>query len=412
MAYFLTVLALASLAVLFGTLLFGRDDGSLRKPVDWTRRVLSGQIPYEKAVIVLAKWIAPLWIVLILLVLGAIFHLFVTLGAIGPDGLRFHYLAIGSMILALGGLIGAPLAIIRVWTGERQTHTIEQGHVTDRLTKAIEQLGAEKTVKRTITREDGTTYVDESTAPNIEVRLGAIYALERIAQDSERDHIPVMETLCAYVRENAKAADAKDHDLGDWPDYPVAINNRGMKARLEQLEQRQLAMGDWLKGLPGPRVDVQTALTVIGQRSPNQISLEKERGKHGDGLYRLDLQRTDLRQSNLSNPHLDNANLSSARMEKANLRAVRMQGAWLIGAKMEGARLDDARMAAANLTGAGMERAILKSARLEGANLSAARMQEVDLREAHLSDAKLISTRLEAAELAATRLKARQLLNR
>src|SRR3982751_6161439 len=36
--------------------------------------------------------------------------------------------------------------------------------------------------------------------PNLEVRLGAIYALERIPRDSERDHWPIMEVLCAYVR--------------------------------------------------------------------------------------------------------------------------------------------------------------------------------------------------------------------
>jgi hypothetical protein len=40
------------------------------------------------------------------------------------------------------------------------------------------------------------------TEPNIEVRIGAILSLERIAQDSTRydngrDHVRVMEILCA-----------------------------------------------------------------------------------------------------------------------------------------------------------------------------------------------------------------------
>ncbi|TKK85217.1 hypothetical protein FDA94_26455 [Herbidospora galbida] len=47
----------------------------------------------------------------------------------------------------------------------------EQGHVTDRYTKAIEQLGSDK----------------------LDIRLGGIYALERIARDSARDHPTVME---------------------------------------------------------------------------------------------------------------------------------------------------------------------------------------------------------------------------
>ena len=66
---------------------------------------------------------------------------------------------------------------------------MEQGHITDRYTKAIEQLG----------KLDGDK-------PNIEIRLGAIYALERIARDSPRDHWTIMEVLTAYVRQNSPAA--------------------------------------------------------------------------------------------------------------------------------------------------------------------------------------------------------------
>jgi hypothetical protein len=41
-----------------------------------------------------------------------------------------------------------------------------EGQATDRYTKAIEQLGSDK----------------------IDVRIGGIYALERVARDSPRDH--------------------------------------------------------------------------------------------------------------------------------------------------------------------------------------------------------------------------------
>ena len=36
----------------------------------------------------------------------------------------------------------------------------ESNLITDLLNKAVEGLGAEKTVKRTVTRDDGTTFVD------------------------------------------------------------------------------------------------------------------------------------------------------------------------------------------------------------------------------------------------------------
>lgn len=54
-----------------------------------------------------------------------------------------------------------------------------EGQITERFTRAIEQLG--------------------SGSPAI--RLGGIYALERIAKDSARDHATVVHILTAYVRE-------------------------------------------------------------------------------------------------------------------------------------------------------------------------------------------------------------------
>ena len=56
------------------------------------------------------------------------------------------------------------------------------GQITERFTRAIDQLGH----------------------PELDVRLGGIYALERIARDSQDDHPQVVEVLTAYVREHAR----------------------------------------------------------------------------------------------------------------------------------------------------------------------------------------------------------------
>jgi hypothetical protein len=53
--------------------------------------------------------------------------------------------------------------------------------VTDRYTKAIEQLGSDK----------------------LDVRIGGIYALERVARDSAKDHPTVIEVLKAFIREHS-----------------------------------------------------------------------------------------------------------------------------------------------------------------------------------------------------------------
>src|SRR6516165_11618357 len=68
----------------------------------------------------------------------------------------------------------------------RAVELTEQGQVTDRYSKAIEQLGSDK----------------------LDVRIGGIYALERIARDSPRDHPTIMEVLGAFIR---------GHSHEPWP---------------------------------------------------------------------------------------------------------------------------------------------------------------------------------------------------
>ena len=163
------------------------------------------------------------------------------------DAVRNYAYALGALMAGMAFLATVPFQLVKTWVNERQARTTEQGHITDRLTKAIEQLGSEKTIKvrartyeflvgagehepehhsgrqiegerffRPVEAENfefGSWQTFEEIAPNLEVRLGAIYALERIAQDSARDHIPIMETLCAYIRENAPASSAKANPL-------------------------------------------------------------------------------------------------------------------------------------------------------------------------------------------------------
>lgn len=57
------------------------------------------------------------------------------------------------------------------------------GHVTDRYSKAVDQL-------------------DSAPTP---VRIGGVYALERIGVDSSRDRETILHVLSAFIRERAKA---------------------------------------------------------------------------------------------------------------------------------------------------------------------------------------------------------------
>jgi hypothetical protein len=80
-----------------------------------------------------------------------------------------------GLIAGLAGL-GA-LGSLAIAT--RTYRLTQQGQITDRYTKAIEQLGSDK----------------------LDVRLGGIYALERIAADSQRDHPTLVEGVRLFWRD-------------------------------------------------------------------------------------------------------------------------------------------------------------------------------------------------------------------
>jgi len=82
-------------------------------------------------------------------------------------------------VLVLAGATGGVWATLRqIRASHDQLKLGEQGQVTDRYTKAVEQLGHEK-------------------AP---VRLGALYSLEHLAQDNPQYRRTVVDVVCAYLR--------------------------------------------------------------------------------------------------------------------------------------------------------------------------------------------------------------------
>ena len=105
------------------------------------------------------------------------------------DNARGRLLTLGAGLVAGGALVFTALNFNLLrrnseqtdqW--QRRTHELtEQGQITDRFTKAIEQIGSDK----------------------LDIHIGGIYALERIARDSAKDHPTVMEVLTAFIREHS-----------------------------------------------------------------------------------------------------------------------------------------------------------------------------------------------------------------
>jgi hypothetical protein len=102
-----------------------------------------------------------------------------------------------ALIQAVGGLA----LLIGLYFTAKTWRTTQEGQVTDRFTKAINQLG-------------------EAGPEKLALRLGGIYALERIARESKREYWPIMEILTAYVREHAPWSPSTSKPEGEADQEP------------------------------------------------------------------------------------------------------------------------------------------------------------------------------------------------
>jgi hypothetical protein len=227
---------------------------------------------------------------------------------------------VGGVVLIAGLFFTWANLQITQETATKNQEIAREGQITDRFTKAITQLG-------------------EQGPEKLAVRLGGIYALERIARDSEKDHWPIMEVLTAYVRENAPWRPKPPEDTPPQQDNPCP---KGDPAAAQ--------------GQPPPKLatDIQAILTVLGRR---------DRTHETEDQY-LDLRETDLRAANLMYAQLEGANLMYAHLEGAILHQADLDRAILARAHLEGADL-----AGADLKGAILWQAHLDGAILEGASL-------------------------------------------
>lgn len=238
-------------------------------------------------------------------------------------------------------VVGGAFALLALYFTWRRVRVAEQGHITDRYTKAIEQLGA---------------VTDEK--PNIEVRLGAIYALERIARDSPRDHWTIMEVLTAYVRQNASAPAVE----------PTEEENKAAIAK-------------------GPSTEIQAILTVLGRR-------RRDRRREGEDQH-LDLSHSDLRGAKLEGAHMEQTEFIGTHLEGAVFVEPHLQRAVFRWAHMKEAQLLDAHAEEADFRWAYLQGASFISARLERADLSVAHAEGAYFAGAHLEEARFRGAHLE-----------------
>jgi uncharacterized protein YjbI with pentapeptide repeats len=258
--------------------------------------------------------------------------------------------------------------------------------ITERFTRSIEQLGN----------------------PEETIRIGGIYALERIANDSPRDGWTIMEVLSSFIR-------GKQNIKGQDP-AQLSIIQTDSQAALTVIKRR-------LTDLESDRKYLDLSLTNLTEA--NLIEARLDRVKLNSAiLIKSDLRQANLNFANLSNANLTEANLSDAKLTGANLIQANLSNSNLSAANLDEANLNKANLSDAILDGAkltntslgntNLSRAILIGANLRGATLSKANLSKADLSGAdlyqvNLSDANLNKTDLRKVKnLSITQIKQAQ----
>ncbi|MFI8818001.1 MULTISPECIES: pentapeptide repeat-containing protein [unclassified Streptomyces] len=180
-------------------------------------------------------------------------------------------------------VVAAVVAVVGLWYSNVQTRQAneqaqqantqarddralaKEGQITDRYTAAVGNLGEDK----------------------MDVRLGGIYALQRIMQDSHRDQPTIANVLATYIRTHTAKPPAKGQDIP---------------------------------------ADIHAALTVLATRDTTR-----------DRTFLLDLHATKL-----PNINLPITATSATDLHRANLGGADLHGARLDGADLRNTELKDA----------------------------------------------------------------------
>ena len=255
---------------------------------------------------------------------------------------------IRNIALVAAGVFALPLAIWRGVVANRQANTAQQGLLNERYQRGAEMLGSKV----------------------LSVRLGGIYALQRLAEEwPGQYHIQIMRLFCAFVRS---------------------------PTRDQSLESGQAVIEPGT--LLGIRQDVEAIMQMIGSRAKSRITLERIAD------FRLDLRGADLPTAqflgaDLSNAMFHNSNLSGANFANTDLTDSFLSYSDLSQAQFQNVNFTRTRLGSANLSGAMLQDADLSWTSFHNANLSGTNLLRADLSEAIFQDAKASNAWLERANL-------------
>ena len=320
-----------------------------------------------------------------------------------PEGERAKMELLTFLGLSMGGVLLALQAIsanTRAKAMEDTAKNTELGQRQERLKNAIEHLGS----------------------PADSVRLGGIYELFHLAEDTIEWRKTILDILCAHIRRTTSEKNYQDTYPGKPSEEIQSMLSLLFVQKHEIFKELRVTLdGSWLNGADLSKARLQSAIlkrtklqganlfgaqlqgAVLSRAQLRDANLEEAQmqGSYlvgamlqgaflmGTHLQKAILAEAQLQGANLSNAQLQEAVLSKTQLQNANFKQALLQGTYLSGAQAQNVRLNGARL----------QNAVLKRAQLQGANLSNARLQGARLNGAHLQGTNLSWARLQGARL-------------
>ncbi|GAB1332083.1 pentapeptide repeat-containing protein [Streptomyces sennicomposti] len=267
-----------------------------------------------------------------------------------------------TLLQVVGGLVvlfGAYATWRQLRVSQDGLRATQEGYVTDRFSRAVDQLGSDK----------------------LDVRIGGLHALWRIAEQSARDREAIISIQAAYLRTHLPWPPAGPES----PAADVPVND------IAPLETRA--------------ADAQVALTALGvlcqhrEQSWVNLSITDLRRADCDGLWfpEVNFDRACMEAAGLYHANLTQASLVSVNLRHADLTTAILRRARCILADLRAAKLVETDLRDVDFTGTDLREANLRKANAHGAVFHRADLRMADLRGTDLSTADLVEARLTGA---------------
>ena len=283
-------------------------------------------------------------------------------------------------------LVGAVFVVQQLRISNRRATALEKtaalgekGNITERFKNAIEHLGGES----------------ES------IRMGGIYGLYHVAQESRGYADTVLKILCAHAKSimakpRYTEKEKPSNEIAAILDvlFPIISDSENQE---NEILFGKVDISDWY--LQGVNVSNRNMKYVHGVRVHLLFAQLLNADLSEANLWDTNLSGTNLSGANLSGANLGKVNLEKANLESTNLSAANLSAANLSEASLGDVNLSKADLSWANLSGANLSRANLRKAHLWDTNLSNASMSKADLSGANLSGAGLWEANLSGADL-------------